>query len=225
MKLFDDIVRDDSPARNAERLYPFLNRSSWTVSERARVLCEEWFSRYPKSDRQDLYRRFTSVEDSDHRGAYFELLLHELLVRLGCTVTVHPTISGTTKRPDFLVSLGDSRFYLEAMVTHAKEADFGDSPIWDAVSDLINEMVIPDYFVNVIFSEVPSRMPTKESIYAQIKRLVQLSNLEVTRQQLYKEGHDSLAVGTHRDCRCIRKGESHSSSGRACGCRGSSERH
>ena len=195
MKLFDDIVPDDSPARSAERLYPFLNRSSWPVSERARALCEEWFSRYPPSDRKDLYRRFTSMNDSDHLGAYFELLLHELLLRLGASVSVHPKIARTTKRPDFLVELESGRFYLEAMVSHAREDNFGESPIFDAVCDWINEMNIRSHFVHIFFSDAPTVTPTRKSIAAQVQRLIRLSNSECDRAQLLDDAHYATAAG------------------------------
>ncbi len=196
MQLFDDFERtDDSRAKNAGRLYPFLNRSSWPVCDRARSLCEAWFSRYPADDRQGMYQRFTSERDADHRSAYFELLLHEVLTQLGGNLSVEPSVPGTTKRPDFLVELDGERFYLEAMVNHAKEDNFLESPIFDTVCDWIDEMHIPDYFLHIIFSDTPSNTPTKESIRAQITRLIRLSNLEVTRQQLFEDGHYASAIG------------------------------
>ena len=196
MQLFDDCVRtDDSPNTLVGRLYPFLNRSSWPVCDRARTLCEDWFSRYPTDGSKDLHRRFTSRRDEDHRSAYFELLLHEVLTRLGGKVTVHPSVPGTTKKPDFLVELEGARFYLEAMVNHAKEYNFRNSPILDTVCDWINELDIPDYFVHIIFSGVPSNTPTKKSISAQVSRLIQLSNSEITRQQLLEDGHPALTQG------------------------------
>ena len=142
-----------------------------------------------------MYQRFTSERDEDHRSAYFELLLHEVLTQLGGNLSVEPSVPGTTKRPDFLVELDGERFYLEAMVNHAKEDNFLDSPICDTVCDWIDEMHIPDYFVHIIFSDTPSNTPTKESIRAQITRLIRLSNLEVTRQQLFEDGHHASAIG------------------------------
>jgi len=196
MRLFDEFLRtDDSPAKGTERLYPFLNRSSWPVCDRARVLCEYWFSRYPVSDREDMFERFTSKRDNDHRGAYFELLIHELLLRLGGTVTVHPELARTRNKPDFLVELEGIRLYLEATVSHANQIATGDNPKWESVCDTINEMDIPNHFFYISFSDVPSETPAKRVVFAQIQRLVQLSNGEITRQQLYEDGHHSLAAG------------------------------
>ena len=196
MQLFDDFSRtDDSPSKSAERLYPFLNRSPWPVCARARALCESWFSRYPTGDQKDLYRRFTSRRDKDHRSAYFELLLHELLIRLGGELTVHPSVPGTTKKPDFLVELGGTRLYLEAMVNHAKEDDFGDSPIFDEVCDQINSMDVPNHFVHIFFSDAPTNSPSKKSIVDQVARLIQLSDGEITQRQLFDDGYHVLALG------------------------------
>ena len=196
MLLFDDFVRtDDSISTDGERLYPFLNRSAWLICDRARTLCEEWFSRYPEDHRRDMRRRFTSSRDEDHRGAYFELLLHEILVRLGATVTVHPKLAATSKRPDFLVELDGARFYLEAMVDHASEDNVVDHPILDTVCHWINQMAIPDYFVHLIFSELPTYAPKKDAIRAQIKRLILLNNGEVTRRELFAAGHHLAATG------------------------------
>ena len=195
MKLFNDIVRDDSPAKNTERLYPFLNRSSWPECDRSRSLCEDWFSRYPAGDRKDLHSRFTSRRDDDHQGAYFELLLHELLIRLGGILTVEPSVPGTTKRPDFLVELGGTRFYLEAKVEHAKKDDIGVSPIFDEVCDLINSIDVPNHIIHILFSDPPTNMPSKASIIAQIERLIQQSDGEVTQRQLFDNGRPILASG------------------------------
>lgn len=177
MQLFDDFVRtDDSPDTHAGRLYPFLNRSSWLVCDRARTLCEDWFSRYPANDQEDLLGRFTSKRDEDHRSAYFELLLHELLLQLGATLTVHPSVPGTSKRPDFLVDLEGTRFYLEAMVNYARDDNFGESPIIDEVCDWIDSMDIPDYLIHIFFSDIPANTPSKAGIIAQIEQFIKASD-------------------------------------------------
>lgn len=189
-QLFPDrTLTDDSPRRRTERLYPFLSRSSWRVSERARALCENWFSRYPINEREraDLYGRFTSFKDEDHRAAYFELLLHELLFRLGGTVTIHPTVPETDPRPDFLVEIDGRRFYLEAMVSHASDSSLPDDPIFDTVCDWIDEMDLPDHYLNIFFSDVPTRMPKRRSIHEQVEQLIHESDPRRTRRGLTED--------------------------------------
>jgi hypothetical protein len=54
----------------------------------------------------------------DFPSAFFELFLHELLLRLGCNVEVHPDPgTGSSRRPDFLVTDPDGQqFFLEAVL-------------------------------------------------------------------------------------------------------------
>ena len=60
---------------------------------------------------------FRSRTDLQHLGAFFELYLHELMLRLGCTLSFHPVVTGTTKRPDYLVTDPyGNEFFLEATV-------------------------------------------------------------------------------------------------------------
>lgn len=197
MQLFNDSVRtDSSPIKAMESSYAFLDRSSWPVCLRARALMQSWFDRYPDNKhRRDLYRRFTSKRDEHHRSAYFELLLHEVLTRMGAKLTIEPSVPGTTKTPDFLVELDGDRFFLEAMVSHAKESEFDESPILDTVCEWIQEMEVLDYLVHISLSGTPSYMPTRASISDQITQLVRLSNHQTTRQQLFDGGYHSLASG------------------------------
>ena len=56
-----------------------------------------WYQRYPDAS-AELRTRIRSPKE--HESASFELYLHELLVRLGYSLAVHPeTESG--KRPEF----------------------------------------------------------------------------------------------------------------------------
>src|SRR2546427_12592665 len=110
-------------ARYSEAPFVFLNRSAWPEAIRVRDQLEFWFGRYPATaadaarERRDLRGRFRSPNDVVHTGALFELLLHEILLRLGCVVFVHPSIPDSVRRPDFRVTppVGDP-FHLEAAV-------------------------------------------------------------------------------------------------------------
>jgi hypothetical protein len=119
MRLFDDRERRDTePKGRIEPHFPYLNRTARPEFERARAVLEEWFSRYPAAHQSELRQRFRGRNDDNHRAAFFELFLHELLIQLACRVTVHPAIGATTsKTPDFLVEPPDGQvFYLEAVV-------------------------------------------------------------------------------------------------------------
>ena len=115
LKLFDDTERTDkSPMRPDENQFCHLNREP--VGEKIRNDLESFFSRYPKEHQFELQRKFQrkkgSNENVHYRAAMFELLVHEVLIRLGCKIDVHPVISKGT-RPDFLVHCDSCSFYLE----------------------------------------------------------------------------------------------------------------
>ena len=68
--------------------------------------------------RRHLMGRFQG-DDPAHDGAGFELYLHELLLCLGCGITV-TDMSGTRLEPDFLVEYKGQRFYVEATSVQTK---------------------------------------------------------------------------------------------------------
>jgi hypothetical protein len=125
MKLFDDMKRDDEgPASYSEPKFGYLNRSARPAFLAIRTVLEGWFSSYPEAHRKDLHGRFRSSDDTQHRSAFFELFLHELLLRLGCRAEIHPSVAGTSKSPDFLVeSKIDGMFYLEAVVASGESRE------------------------------------------------------------------------------------------------------
>ncbi len=84
MRLFDDINRSDSsPAAYTEDSYGFLNRVAGDVWQRIRETLEEWFAAYPREHAADLRGRFRSRRPGAHEGAWWELYLYRLFLRMG----------------------------------------------------------------------------------------------------------------------------------------------
>ena len=117
-RLFDDFKRSDAEvSRYDETDYEFWNRSAWLAAHDMRQRLEDWFSQYPIEAAYKLCADFRkSKKAKAFHGAYFELFLHELLQRLGCDVTVNPTIEvkGKTLTPDFLIEYEGKKCYIEA---------------------------------------------------------------------------------------------------------------
>jgi hypothetical protein len=166
LTLFDEIDRsDDGGAKYAERSFPYWNRTARKDIAIARTHLEEWFRRYPVEHVPDLRGRFRSSDDAQHRGAFFELFLHELLLRLGCVVEVHPQVPGTSKRPEFRVAAADGEaFYLEARVaTDESNEKTSARERVNLVYDAINDLESLDYWINVEpRGEPASQVPTKK---------------------------------------------------------------
>ena len=175
--LFDDVVRvDDTVARYAEGDFPFLNRSSWPESARIRDELERWFARFPSSavdaarERRDLGGRFRSRSDRDHQAAFFELFVHELLMRLTLGVEVHPAVPGLSKRPDFLVTPANGEpFYVEAVAVSGKsEAELAAEARLAVVNDELNKLRSPNFWLGVdvegILTEQPPVGPIRSAL-------------------------------------------------------------
>src|SRR5437879_4767924 len=106
--LFDDITRSDcSGSTHSESTFAFLNRVDSDFFGRVRETLEEWFDHLPDSGRADIRGRIRSGDDYELLGAFWELYLHEYLIRSGFSVELHPTIQGTSRKPDFRCQRGE----------------------------------------------------------------------------------------------------------------------
>jgi hypothetical protein len=126
MSIFDDITRDDGgPPQQGEGLFTYLNRSNRPEAVRVRNLVDDWLSRYPIEHHDALVSRFRSNIDDQHRAAFFELFLHQFILRRGHKViAIEPKLAHTTKSPDFLLKSADgSRYYLEAVTATGRSKD------------------------------------------------------------------------------------------------------
>jgi hypothetical protein len=163
MKLFDDFARSDSsPARYAEPEFQTLNRSARVEAGRVRKQMEEWFARYPDSDKFRLQTSLRSDIDAQHRAAVFELFLHELLLRLNCQVTIHPPVTTGSKVPDFLVESPTGEcFYLEAtLATGESKAETAAQARINEFIDALNRTVnSPRFFLWLDLDGAPATPP------------------------------------------------------------------
>jgi hypothetical protein len=173
MTVFDNIPRTNlEPANHRIAAFDYLNESARSPAARARGLIEELFARYPGAHARALRRRLRSIDDISHRSAFFELLLHELLLRERCTiVAVEPVIAGTDRSPDFLVEAADgSRFYLEAtLATGRSEADAAAQRRLDDVLGAIDAVNAP----NVLLCVWHGGAPTRPANLGRVREMVQ----------------------------------------------------
>ncbi|HRV67771.1 MAG TPA: hypothetical protein P5074_15565, partial [Candidatus Nanopelagicales bacterium] len=113
--VFDENVdRRPGPATHLETSFQFLNRAEGEFWEQVRVLVQQWLDNVGRdADYRDLRGRLRK-DNSISFAAFFELYLHELFRRGGFDVEVHPTIQGSTRHPDFLVTGQGQSVYGEA---------------------------------------------------------------------------------------------------------------
>lgn len=111
MKLFEDKIRNDNGrAKVGENVYKYFDNNSQPKFEEIRNLLNNWFENYPEEYKNDLLNNFKN----NFYDSFYELFIHELFYKLGYTLIPHPTILNTEKKPDFLASKADEKFYIEA---------------------------------------------------------------------------------------------------------------
>jgi len=191
MNLFDKMIRSDSgPKKDLEPTFAFLNRSGRPRDQTIRSRLESWFARYDTGKQKPLLRRFRSDDDRDHHAAFFELLLHELLLCLGCRVKVEAPISGETTTPDFLVK-DPSGFwwYLEAVTVSATfRATAKAQQVMESLANWLDEnLPHRDFLLLVFYTGTPSgSLPRKallEFLRDKLRAVDYLTVLGATRSQ------------------------------------------
>jgi hypothetical protein len=114
MGLFSKIERDDQGlARRSASQYAYLDRSARPEAYKVRSLIESWLDNYPIEGRTKLLGDLRSKSDIQHLAGFFELLIHQMYFQAGAHIRVEPELPDSTKRPDFLIGLENSSFYLE----------------------------------------------------------------------------------------------------------------
>jgi hypothetical protein len=113
--LFDTSDRTDAtPLRPGESRFEFLNRSASIFVRPIRELLQEWLDHVPADARRDLVGALQG-DNRQHESAFWELYLHEGFRCSGYEIEIHPEIPGITTGPDFRMSDGTTRFYLETV--------------------------------------------------------------------------------------------------------------
>lgn len=160
MSIFDDITRDDDGSpQQGEGLFAYLNRSNRLEAARVRGLVDDWLSHYPEEHRDALVARFRSNIDDQHKSAFFELFLHEFVIRRGHKViAIEPKLDHTAKSPDFLIERPDgSRYYLEAVMAtgRSKDETAGQARLNQALA-AIDSVPSPNHFLDLTVHGVPT---------------------------------------------------------------------
>jgi len=149
MPLFSHRQRNDPSPQRMESAYALLDRVDDPVFERVRTLVEEWFAHYPEvEEKRNLRGRLVSGDDRHFVSAFWELYLHEVYMQLGFDVEeVEPAVPGSTKRPDFLLRRGMTRFYLEAVTLGETGEEIKKSRLLDAIEQSLNKVESDDFFL------------------------------------------------------------------------------
>lgn len=162
MNIFDDIHRSDgSEAKETESHAAFLNRAHTPYWESVRDFTESWFSRLCPDAQDDLRGRLRSEDNAQFLSAFWELYLHESLLKAGYAVECHPRLPGTSRRPDFLAISPEQSFYLEACRLDTPAEKKAEENRRNQVYDAIQKIDSPNFFLHL---DVHSIGPTSPSV-------------------------------------------------------------
>lgn len=193
---FDSIQRnDDTHKKNGESSFQFYNRSSRPEIGRVRRLIEDFISRYPDDEVEELIARIRSGDDTNFKSATFELFLHEGLLRKGFKLSAHPDLpNGSGKKPDFLVKCPDGcEFYLEAVLaTENYEADQGGEARKGIVLDSLSANPHQNFMVEIEDESYPKSQPSSKKLIRDIHRWLDSLDPDSVQQQINYQGFDSI---------------------------------
>ncbi|GIH68358.1 hypothetical protein [Sphaerimonospora thailandensis] len=147
MNIFSAFERTDPSRRHGESHSQFIDRVAGPFWDQVRDLIEDWFSRLCSDAQADVRGRLRSRDDRQSKGAFFELYLHECLLRMGYTVTCHPEVDATSRRPDFLAEKDGSVVYVEARSASSSDVAVGAAARVNTVYESLDKTNSPNFFL------------------------------------------------------------------------------
>ena len=192
MNLFEDI--DRSQTETVPTVYSgfvFLNCDSSSSAQCLRNRLESWFGKFPASSKKDVRERFRSTSPETHEGALFELFLHELMTRLGCKVDVHPHVTGSDNRPDFLVRHGSKSVYLEATTVGRRDGPFTPNNNEQDAIDKLKALCSPNFNLRIEMTGTLSRTLRKSYFVPRFAELLAKHDPDTVQRVICTGGRDS----------------------------------
>jgi hypothetical protein len=171
LRVFDDITRTDTaPGKRNGSDFEFINDSARPKANQARTIIETWFEHLPDNVKPEFRARLRQRDNQHFRATFFELYLHELLIRAGFTVEFHPD-SEKGKRPDFKVYRdGVAVFCLEGRAAGDSVAKSAKQHIIDDAYDAIDRIPCPDLFLHItVEGEPKSPVPVKRGLRKELE--------------------------------------------------------
>lgn len=198
MTIFSAITRTNpSPASHGDSQIQFLDRVSGPYWDQVRDLIEVWFSRLCPDAQADVRGRLRSKDDRQSKGAFFELYLHECLFRMGYSVTCHPELEGTNRRPDFLAEKDGRSIYLEARSASSSDVAVGKSARVNAVYESLDKLDSPNFFLWIDIAKQGDAPLRARPLRGRLEKW--LARLDPDDHTLVGKRRDDLPGLTHED--------------------------
>jgi len=175
-------------------LFPYWNTSGREDIRVRREILEGWFARFPDSAKKDLRQRFRSKNDAHHRAGFFELYVHELLLRCEFTAEAHPNLPGdTSTHPEFRVYKdGTPVFYIEATLSMSSASATAAKSRTNEVYDTLNRMESPNFFLAIEINGAPKSPIPGAKLRTLLGQWLSSLDPEKIAQQIETTGLDSV---------------------------------
>lgn len=149
-----------------------LDRSRFQFAAETRLELDNWFSRLPPKAAAQVSERFRDDNDTVHLGAFLELYVHELALRMGARVKIDIGDDEADRRqPDFLLSWGALELYVEATAVAGGDVNSArDKRHLDQLYDAINAVTAPRFFVEVDVLKRGASTPPGRRLTARVQR-------------------------------------------------------
>lgn len=184
---------DTRPAEHGESNFAFLNRVAGPFWDRTRATVEAWFSGFPVSgQRTDLLARLRDDDDRQFDAAFWELYLHESLLREGFALTPHPDLTWTTSHPDFLVEGHDAGFYLEATVTGGPASQTASERRQGTIYDALDRLDSPNFSLCIQVYEEGQASPSTRRLRQALARWLSGLDPDEVAALCKADGHRAL---------------------------------
>lgn len=182
--LFDDIQRSNlSYISNNESLFKYVNRSATKKAVSTRINLEEWYANLPSmthdemNNRNDIRGRIRSKNDAQFLSASFELLIHQLLIRLNCVdIRAHPD-AANSKHPDFTATLEGTQVYIECTMVDIHTSEFHMNQQEKDLIAKVRAIESSDYYVTGNAEGHVRRYWRKSDVQKQVQQLLECDDL------------------------------------------------
>lgn len=146
-----------------------------------------WFERYPEYAKKSLTQRLSNEKNA--LGAWFELLLHELLFQLGCNVDVKD-IDNPKRTPDYLASHGDRGCYVEATTVNPQDNPSSVDPNLQDALRILNSLSSSAFQMRLIVEGTIARTLSKGELVAKFGKLLTNHDPDAVKRQVQEFGEE-----------------------------------
>lgn len=197
LPLFDrQSIKEITVSNRPKTDYSILATATETEFIAIRNYLEDWYSRFPITGRNDLKARFKSPRKISFHSAFFELFLHELLIKLNAKVTLHKeTETNKTTLPDFyVVDSISNESYVEATVVtgKSKNRQAEEERLKQLLINLNKMIFSTDFGLAVESQGYPRESISAKRIAAKINKNIELLDKDLIREIFLNKDFEEL---------------------------------